>query len=241
MWVGYHRRLSDGLIDWMGYVCKDENAGGNAGSSWITSNTIKITRGCHIEAERRLLSRATLVNHANLYYGCWSAVLTILSLDQKFASLTLPAACFASSVALWAAYASAEKYELRARDFYYSYLTLQKLWARCEDVESRGPNDSEYESEINQLREEYYEVLASTENHSEKDYISYIYGEYKKSLTNREKKNLSITLRIKRIRYCLCYVALRLAIYLVVPIILLLSPVIANFIIKLMCYWGVSL
>jgi hypothetical protein len=200
---------------------------------WLLSKTIQVTRGCHIEAERRLLGYAALVNHANIYYGCWSAILTILTLDQNYAHLALPAACFASSVALWAAYASAEKYELRAKGFFDSYRMLQTLWGDCEDAERLGRNDSTRKEKIKRYREEYYRIIGSTENHKQDDYVMYLYDQYRKDSERGVDASFSHYYWLKYVRYRVFYYTLRVLVYLIVPITLLASPKIIGLLIRI--------
>lgn len=199
---------------------------------WLLSDIIRKTRGCHIEAERRLLARAALVNHANLYYGCWSAILTILTLDSRYSSLSVPAACFASSVALWAAYASAEKYELRAKDFYASYLDLQRLWIECEEIERGHVTGGKLEKTIEDVRREYMQILHSTENHSEADYIRYAYKNHEK---HSENDNISKSFIIKYYMNNLIWpIILRAFVYVVIPAVLLKAPQLITMLIAVM-------
>lgn len=204
------------------------NRDSDGNSGWRLSKTIRRTRGCHIEAERRLLTRTALTSHANLYYGCWSAVLTLLTLDQRYASLTLTAACFATTVALWAAYASAEHYELRARDFYSSYLELQKLWTECEAVEEIAMEDPNRKSAIEDVCVRYCGVLASTENHTKEDYIKYLYSEQNKGFSGDEETQMSGSQAILLRWYWVSYVLQRVMVYVVVPTVLLYVPTIAD-------------
>ena len=169
-----------------------------------------------------------MTSHANLYYGCWSAVLTLLTLDQRYLSLSLPAACFATAVALWAAYATAERYELRARDFYLSYLQLQKLWTECETAEQLPLDNDERAKELDGIWIRYCDVLASTENHTEEDYIKYLFGEYEKEFNDDALAHMSRLQRRQLWRYRALYWIQRLVVYVVFPAILLFSPLIAE-------------
>ncbi len=194
---------------------------------WKLSETIRGTRGCHIEAERRLLARSAQTSHANLYYGCWSAVLTLLTLDQRFAGLGLPAACFATTVALWAAYASAEKYELRARDFYCSYLQLQDLWKEAECAEAL-PSDNPVRTRVlDDVWGRYCQVLASTENHTEEDYINFLVAEYEKKTSGDATAQMTERQRRKRLWFGTVRLLRWAAIYLLAPAILLFASSIA--------------
>ena len=196
--------------------------------NWL-SGVIKMTRGCHIEAEKRLLSDAALVSRANLYYGCWSAVLTLLTLFPDYNFLALPAACFATVVALWAAYASVEKYELRARDFYTSYLELQKIWIRAEEAE-KMPVGKERDSRIRKILEDYYQVLASTENHTSADYRCYLYGKRTKLEGGNQDSANSISLWWSYwLRWVFRMVLVPTFVYIVLPVMLLHLPRIVLF------------
>ena len=197
---------------------KDDDSG-----KWLLSETVRATRGCHIEAEKRLLERGALANHANLYYGCWSAVLTVLALDTRYSFLDLPAACFATAVALWAAYSAAERYDLRARDFYSSYLALQKLWWKCIDIEAQDDKDPDVLRKYIEAKEDYAQILSSTENHTEMDYVRYKYDMYRKQ---KEESGAKIPKDIMFIYYRgrVQLVGLRLFVYIGAPFILLMCP-----------------
>lgn len=199
---------------------------------WWLYNAMEATRKCHIEAERRLLRNASLTNHANLYYGCWTAVLTLLTLDESYAYLAIPSACFASAVALWAAFATAEKFEMRARDFYESYTELQQLLGKFEHIEMLQDAEKR-QRELMDLLAEYGRILRSTENHTEGDYASYVCGQYAGREARGDDAN-KIPLRIRWLYYWnryISYVALRALIYLGIPLILLRSPDIIS------CLW----
>ena len=199
-------------------------------SHWWLYNAMETTRHCHIEAERRLLQYAKLTSHANLYYGCWTAILTLLTLNEQYANLALPAACFAIAVALWAAFAAAEKYELRARDFYESYTELQQLLGKFERI-ARNQDDNERERKFAKLLGDYGRVLRSTENHAERDYISH---SYKQRVRHRDAdhKNESVSCLEKwtyRWYAHISYLLLRLLVYILVPLALLNSPSLISF------------
>lgn len=180
---------------------------------------VKKTRGCHIQAEKRLLELSTLTDHANLYYGCLAAILTILTLNSAFDYLTIPSACFASAVALWAAYSSVEKYESRARCFYESYLSLQELWFDCEIIQNELGSDVDRDNQtIKDCHERYSRILHSTENHTEKDYWAFVYNKQRhiEDLRKQAEKHHRSSIA----EYCI----VRVLIYIVVPAMLLCLP-----------------
>lgn len=181
---------------------------------------VRNTRKCHIKAEKRLLALSKLTSHANLYYGCIAAILTLLTLISTFDYLSVPSACFASAVALWATYSSVEKYESRARGFYESYLALQELWFDCERVQSdiNSHTDSENQEIIKECQERYSRILHTTENHTEEDFWRFQYD--KDHLDKESRKRADHFHRI----YCLKYYAIRFAVYVIVPLILLAAP-----------------
>lgn len=169
---------------------------------------IEKTRAARIKTEKRLLELDALLKHATIFYACITALLSILPLfiDRTHASclnrISFLSIASAFIITTCTIYASGQSYAVRAEQVKHAYLELQRLWFRLDnDVhpQSVGPID------VDTIGERYIDIVASTENHSDEDWIF-----------SKEGKATKLQQACKLLRY----VFLRLMVYVGAPVIL---------------------
>lgn len=169
---------------------------------------IKNTRLARIQSEKRLLEFDTLLKHATIYYACISTLLSIvpLFLSSSFElwqeRITFLSIASAIIITICTIYASGQNYAVRAEQMRHAYLELQRLWIRVDSLKSDSAKDV---GTLSEIAERYVDIVASTENHTENDYLFGV-GE---KVTEADEN-------IRRARYLL----LRFMVYIGLPAIL---------------------
>ena len=129
---------------------------------------IEKTRLSRIRAERRLLELDLFVKHANVYYACVTAALTIGSFmlpESRLISFLSVAS--AVVLAIWTTYSTTQNYAARAETMRSCYLDLQALLFDMD----RDPSSSLW-CGVDDAGKRYSDILHRTENHLPKDYCS---------------------------------------------------------------------
>lgn len=169
---------------------------------------IENTRSARIQSEKRLLEFDTLLKHATIYYACITTLLSIvpLFLSSSFGSwedrITFLSIASAIIITICTIYASGQSYAVRAEQMRHAYLELQRLWLQ---IDTLKVDSEEYENALSEIAGRYVDIVASTENHTESDYL---FGVGDK-VTDADET-------IRRARYIL----LRFMVYIGLPILL---------------------
>lgn len=169
---------------------------------------IENTRSARIQSEKRLLEFDALLKHATIYYACITTLLSIvpLFLGDTFESwqdrITFLSIASAIIITICTIYASGQNYAVRAEQMRHAYLDLQRLWLQ---IDTLKVDSEEYENALSEIAGRYVDIVASTENHTESDYL---FGVGDK-VTDADET-------IRRARYIL----LRFMVYIGLPILL---------------------
>lgn len=169
---------------------------------------IKNTRSARIQSEKRLLEFDTLLKHATVYYACISTLLSIVPLFLNSSigiwkdRITFLAIASAIIITVCTIYASGQNYAVRAEQMRHAYIELQRLWLRIDNLKAESTKDRGILFEI---AERYVDIVASTENHTENDYLFGV----KEKVTDGDE-----IIRLTR------YFFLRFIVYIGLPVIL---------------------
>lgn len=169
---------------------------------------IKNTRSARIQSEKRLLEFDTLLKHATVYYACISTLLSIVPLFLNSSigiwkdRITFLAIASAIIITVCTIYASGQNYAVRAEQMRHAYIELQRLWLRIDNLKAESTKDRGILFEI---AERYVDIVASTENHTENDYLFGV----KEKVTDGDE-----IIRLTR------YIFLRFMVYIGLPVIL---------------------
>lgn len=169
---------------------------------------IKNTRSARIQSEKRLLEFDTLLKHATVYYACISTLLSIVPLFLNSSigiwkdRITFLAIASAIIITVCTIYASGQNYAVRAEQMRHAYIELQRLWLRIDNLKAESTKDRGILFEI---AERYVDIVASTENHTENDYLFGV----KEKVTDSDE-----IIRLTR------YIFLRFMVYIGLPVIL---------------------
>ena len=116
------------------------------------------TRKARINAAERLNKNALFIKFLNIYYSCAMIIINLIDITNQ--NYNLEILLLSMSIVLTISIISfdSQQYCERAERLKNCYISLQKLYYEI-NVEN-----------INEKREEYFELLGKTENHSEYDY-----------------------------------------------------------------------
>lgn len=128
--------------------------------------TVSITRINRINAANRLLRTESFLQGINIYYSCFSAILAILSLISDKKELAVWSTVVAIILAISIVYLNAQKYGNRSQELKTNYIALHKLLF---DIEEAIADNAE--SQNTELAERYCELLQTSENHTDLDFL----------------------------------------------------------------------
>lgn len=124
------------------------------------------TRLNRINAANRLQRTETFLQGINIYYSCFAAVLSVLSLISDSKPLAVWSVLLTVILAISVVYFNAQKYGNRAQELKTNYIALQSLLFEIEQDEA---NNIANNFEIHYTK--YCELLQTSENHVNLDNI----------------------------------------------------------------------
>ena len=127
---------------------------------------VGITRLNRINAANRLQRTENFLQGINIYYSCFTAVLSVLSLVVDSKSLSVWSAALTVILAISIVYLNAQKYGSRAQELQTNYIALHKLLFEIERAEASNDTKS-----LEYFSERYCELLQTSENHISLDYL----------------------------------------------------------------------
>ncbi len=142
---------------------------------------IWFTRISRTNAERRLNEKVGFIQFVNIYYSLLSIICSILSYHFDDSKMGLFTIILTIILLLSIAYLNGQNYQEMAKDYRTNYTRLQML-----EMEAAGSRKS-----IEEINKDYCDLLDSSCNHIEFDYlkaISISYDEYKDKKDWKHKK-----------------------------------------------------
>ena len=127
---------------------------------------VKNTRLNRINAANRLQRTETFLQGINIYYSCFAAVLSVLSLISDSKALSVWSVLLTIILAISVVYFNAQKYGNRAQELKTNYIALQCLLFEIEQDEANNELDN-FENHYTK----YCELLQTSENHVNLDNI----------------------------------------------------------------------
>lgn len=124
------------------------------------------TRLNRINAANRLQRTETFLQGINIYYSCFAAVLSVLSLISDSKALAVWSVLLTVILAISVVYFNAQKYGNRAQELKTNYIALQSLLFEIEEDEA---NNTAENFKIHYTK--YCELLQTSENHINLDNI----------------------------------------------------------------------
>lgn len=136
-------------------------------------NNIWKTRKARINTAERLNKLAIFIKNLNIYYSC--AIIVINLIDISNSNYNFEILLLAMSIVLTISiiFLDSQQYLERSEKIKNCYIDLQKIYY---EINIRN---------IEEKRQQYFEILRKNENHSEYDYYKVIIGT--KEITLREK------------------------------------------------------
>lgn len=176
------------------------------------SDQIWTTRISRVNAEKRLKSTASFVEGINIYYSCFTVLLSIILLSKQSYVFSLLTLFMTISLTISILFFKGLRYPERARDYRKNYTELQKLEFKL----SHEITDEE----LLDIEQQYCVLLDDAENHISFDYYKTVAessGDYK---TDRWSDEIKFRYYLGLIwRYTLKCVVILLPIALVIVII----------------------
>lgn len=176
------------------------------------SDQIWTTRTSRINAEKRLKSTASFVEAINIYYSCFTVLLSIILLSEQSYTLSLLTLSMTIILTISILFFKSLQYSERARNYRKNYTELQKLEFQLSHIST--------EKELEDIEQQYCVLLDDAENHIPFDYYKTVAesrGDYK---TNRWTCDIKFKYYRGLIwRYILKFVIILLPIALVIIIL----------------------
>lgn len=129
--------------------------------------SVKMTRINRINAATRLLQTEDFLQGVNIYYSCFSAILSVFSLLTENKSLSIWSTVMTICLAISIVYLNAQKYGNRSQELKTNYIALHGLLFEIEIAESKNE-----EYKFTELSQKYCKLLQTSENHIRIDYLT---------------------------------------------------------------------
>ena len=145
--------------------------------------SVKMTRINRINAATRLLQTEDFLQGVNIYYSCFSAILSVFSLLTERKELSIWSTIMTICLAISIVYLNAQKYGNRSQELKTNYIALHGLLFDIEHADSK--NES---YKFPELYQKYCKLLQTSENHIRIDYLT-------------QKKDNKELLRVEKVEY----------------------------------------
>lgn len=129
-------------------------------------HAVSTTRKNRINASSRLLRTESFLQGINIYYSCFSAFLAVLSLVSERKELAIWSTVVAVILAISIVYLNAQKFGNRSQELKTNYIALHALLFEIEDAIAKNCEDRN-----NELTDKYCELLQTSENHTDLDFL----------------------------------------------------------------------
>lgn len=129
--------------------------------------SVKMTRVNRIKAATRLLQTEDFLQGVNIYYSCFSAILSVFSLLTERKELSIWSTIMTICLAISIVYLNAQKYGNRSQELKTNYIALHGLLFDIEYAESKNESNS-----FPDLYQKYCKLLQTSENHLRIDYLT---------------------------------------------------------------------
>ena len=155
------------------------------------SDKIWNTRKCRIYTEKRLLLKEKLSQILTIWYSLFIVFLSIWSYANKKYNIDLSILFASIAILVSSVFLYSQRFSERAMHIRQCYIKLDKLYSR-----SKRAEESKDTNLIDEIHNEYSDVLLNVENHIDFDYLSFRYSK-------RDDKVLKpLFSRKEHINYC---------------------------------------
>lgn len=140
------------------------------------NNQIWTTRISRVNAEKRLQEKESFIEGINIYYSCYTVLLSVILLVVQNFACTLLSLSMTITLLISIIYFKGLRYTERARDYRNHYIELQRLEFQLSHADT--------EEKIFGIEQEYCKLLGEAENHITFDYyktIAQSHDPYKKT------------------------------------------------------------
>ena len=127
---------------------------------------VDFTRRARMEASDRLISSERFIQNINIYYSCFTVILSILCLLDNNPVLSIISTLLTSILAISIVFLNAQHYGDRAQQFHDNFLELYQLL-----FDVRAAIRSREYTHTHDLEVRYIELLKSIENHTQQDFL----------------------------------------------------------------------
>lgn len=129
-------------------------------------NQIWCTRISRINAEKRLINKENFIQAMNIYYSCFTVIVSIVTLKYSNDAINILNVCMTISLMISLLYFKSMKYSDCAINFRKNYTELHRLEMRLKHITDI--------SQLQEIEEKYCSLLNSSENHITHDYLTTI-------------------------------------------------------------------
>lgn len=190
---------------------------------------VDFTRRARMEASDRLISSERFIQNINIYYSCFTVILSILCLLDNSPTLTIMSTILTSILAISIVFLNAQHYGERAQQFHDNFLELYQLL-----FDVRAAIRSEEYTHTHDLEVRYIELLKSIENHTQQDFLQ-ILSLKDRTRTRRDKNYKKQFTGLSKV----CFIAKKI-IACVLKILIWLFPVFCFLFAIYIKYYGVQ-
>ncbi len=164
----------------------------------VLTRRMYITYKSRINAAERLKKTNNFIQGINIYYSLFLTTMSIYSVNFGTPKLSLIITVYSVIITVTIVFLAAQNYGERAKSLKNNYVAISNLQNQLkEDMQ---------QEQIQEISNEYDELIKNSENHSEYD--------YRKAIINIEGEKLKIVDRI--IYYCMYYGSIILKLFLII-------------------------
>lgn len=178
------------------------------------SDQIWATRISRVNAEKRLIGKESFIQAINIYYSCFTVLLSVILLQVHSKYLSYITIFMTIALLITLLYFKSLNYTEMALSYRKNYTQLQKLEFRISHIQD--------DSELEPIEQEYCKLLAEADNHSTFDYLCTIASSNEDFRKKRWNKLLACKYHWGRFwRFFLRIILVLLPIILILPIIII--------------------
>lgn len=142
---------------------------------------VDLTRRARMEAADRLIASERFIQNINVYYSCFSVILSVFCLLNNNIILSVISTILTAILAISIVFLNAQHYGQRSHQFHNDFLELYQLLF---DIDT-AIRQKQY-SNTCELEKRYIDLLKSIENHTQQDFFQTLFLTDRVNSRNRE-------------------------------------------------------
>lgn len=130
------------------------------------SDSIWVTRKCHINAEQRLIRASLVANITLTAYSTYLVIASVIAMKKTLDNFEIVSLVGSLLVVIASVFVWGLRFSDRASNFKTSYIRMQLLLSECTKAEEANNLEA-----IDRINRSYADILHGCENHSSADYL----------------------------------------------------------------------